>query len=576
MPMPNKPLDNNAVDPIRTFEDIERRLNDLGMVEKYNDLDKTVEYDDLVKPVKLAIDLSTAFSEPWEYHGPGSDRISKDSLEYAAEEDATSRNTRPPSDAVGPVGAEADVIKIFIEWSDRVYNIFRRYNAAMEAPLLNLKSGIEKLISTKDSNAGDDAKNYYSEGIAAAQTADRSDIDVGLKAAMADFREKKKHFRAFRRAHGLHRSPRYESSIVAFAMIAIICVVVETAVNGFMYAQASDLGLIGGWGVAAGLSTVIFSLSFVAGWVLTQKNAMLERHQSVNRSPNEEAEDKEYKYDGEYNWERSIIPPLRGWVGFLFIATTVLVLISLVCVYRDEASMLDPTSGVHPMTESLRRIAEFDLLPRADIEGVLLVFVNLAIMVIGMYKGYNHFDTVPGYRDYARELETERRNFKEAIDRASEELGVTGDALGAYESKLRVVKSQDVDVLFDHYKRGVDARNLLKLSIDIQVRKIEEDCNDRLTAYREKNKEHRPGVHPPPEYFKERWTPPSPPDLHADGEFRSFDDIDRDELVGNLRKHREHAIGRVRTLVEERYQRRIMEYRAEAETEKNEVNQNEK
>ena len=443
--MPYEPLDNHAGDSIQTDKDIRRRLDDLEDEKKY---------DDLVKPVKLAIDLSVALSAPWEFHGEGSEELSRDSLENRAEKDATSIPTMPASSAREPGGVEAEVIAAFTNWTSEVYNCFSRYNGAMQMRLLHLKSGIDRLIKTMNSNARDDADNYYAEGIAAADdTSHNPEISTTLNATMNDFLEKKNHFLAFRHAHGLHRGPRYESSIIAFAMIAIICVVVETAVNGFMYAQASDLGLIGGWGVAAGLSTVIFSLSFVAGWVLTQKNAMLEKHQSVNYNPDQSV-NRSPEEGRKYNWERSIIPPLRGWAGFLFLATTVLVVISLVCVYRDEASMLDPTSDVHPMTESLRRVAEFDLLPRADIEGVLLVFVNLAIMVIGIYKGYNHFDTVPGYRIYARELEAERRSFKEEIDRTSKELGVTGDDRGRYESNLRVVTDNDVDAMFESLQTG--------------------------------------------------------------------------------------------------------------------------
>ena len=118
----------------------------------------------------------------------------------------------------------------------------------------------------------------------------------------------------------------------------------------------------------------------------------------------------------------------------------------------------------------------------------------------------------------------------------------------------------------------------MKGAIGVHTRKIEEDCNDRLTAYREKNKAHRPKPYPAPEYFEKRWTPPPPPRLDADYEieFRSYDEINRDELVQNLGRHRRYAIGRIRELVDERYTRLIQLYRAEAEKEKYEVNQNER
>ena len=275
---------NSASNGIETYSDIERILNQL----------EEKRYDDRVLPVKEATNLSVAFNQPWIFTGEKAAIVSLELIEEKAKSDAEGVPTIPASSATVPGGIEKEVIDIYSDWHDDVYLCFNRFSALMRERMLGLENDIKQMLSAVDSDQHNPDENYYSNYRQAADAQLELQTKDKLDGVMDHFRETKNLFIEFRRAHGLRRNPKYEPSIVAFAMIAIICIVLETAVNGFMYAQASDLGLIGGWGVAAGLSTIIFSMSFVAGWVLTQKNGLLEQHSA---------------------WKKSAIPLIRGWEG---------------------------------------------------------------------------------------------------------------------------------------------------------------------------------------------------------------------------------------------------------------------
>ena len=257
-------------------------------------------------------------------------------------------------------------------------------------------------------------------------------------------------------------------------------------------------------------------------------------------------------------------------------STVVLMLISFVCVYRDEAALSDALSATHPMTETLRRLPNLELLPRADIEGILLIFVNLAIMLISMYKGYNHFDTVPGYKDHAEQLAKERKRFREAIDEASRSLGITSDQLDRIEQSLHEFTNTEINSVLDWYKQGLTALAQLRESINIQVRKLTEDCNDRLTAYREQNKAHRPAPYPPPPYFEKVWEPPENSTLdNSWNQPLNVNDVDSNKLALRLTEHRKATIQMIRDQAHKRYEELIQKYYKESESAQYEINQKE-
>lgn len=472
----------------------------------------------------------------------------------------------PDSSQSEPTDTEARLFSAFDGWCVDVYDTFRRFNGVMTSRLLRLRSVAERMDEARDQDPEDRVTNFYSEQIAGAfpgQTI-RQQIRDRFEGPFNMFLEKRNLFMAFRAAHGILRSPKYEGSVLAFMLIAIICIVFETAVNGFMYGQASDLGLIGGWGVAAGLSIVIFSSSFIAGWLLTYKNGLVQ----VVWPPSEE-----FDRTPMPRWERSVLQRLAVVVGWVLLTAVILVLIAFVCVYRDEAASLDLAAGTHPMAEAISRVASFDLLPRADIEGLLLIFVNLAIMLIGMYKGYTHFDSIPHFKTYAEELARARRELREKIEEAKNELGLS-DPQERFGDSLRLYSDSDVENLIHLHNDGVSALTELQRSRDNQIEITVRDCNDRLFAYRNANTEVRPSPYPPPAYFDRRWQPPAAPELARD--VTPIDGIDTGAIADTLEQHRSAALALLMAEAQKHYSGEISKYVKESEMHQHEVNQKER
>lgn len=527
------------------------------------------ELPDVLKKIDDSIALNTDLAQTIEYAGPGWASYTVRAMESAGQQDGLAVPPIPSTAQKTPTGIESDLIETYGKFYSDVYDFFNQLNEFMRASLQRLRTKIEQMANARR-DLTDASGNYYAAEIEALSPSDANIQRVRdlLGTRVNTFLDKRNIFQTFRAAHGLHRNPQYESSVLAFLFIAIICIVVETAVNGFMYGQASELGLIGGWGVAAGLSIVIFSSSFMAGWILTYKNALRQVKATAPEGTDDESQPRRRS---QPIWKHSSIFTLIAWSGWIVLSALILVLIAFVCVYRDEAATFDPSTGTHPMTEAVSRLATLDLMPRADIEGLLLIFVNLAIMIIAMYKGYTHFDTIPRYRAHAKELAKQRQQFKETIQQAQKDLKI---ADMRFEDKLPRYTESDLSNLVHRYADGVAALEQLQKSLDRQTESITEDGNARLNAYRNANESARPNdIHPAPACFKERWKPPTKPPLAHRVE--PLDDIDTSAIVDTLKQHRAAALKGLIKQATDIYNDEISRYVQESERYHYEVNQKE-
>ncbi len=549
-----------AIGEIKTFEHIQALLTHL----------EKPEFDRAANPMETldnAMQLSAALSQSWEYAGDDAADYTMKAMQSAGQSDGRASPPFPDSSQSVPTPLEDRLISSYEGWCRDIYEAFGRLGFVMQGRLQRLKTVIGQMDEARKRDSANTSTNFYSAEIT--ENSPREDnvpnVRDKIEGFYEGFLEKRNLFRTFREAHGLRRNPKYEASILAFLFIATICIVVETAVNGFMYGQASELGLIGGWGVAAGLSIVIFSSSFMAGWILTLKNGMTQLE-----PPAQDKDDAESRR--QPTWTRSFVSPLNGWGGWAVLSVLILMLIAFVCVYRDEAATFDPSTDAHPMAEAIVRLTTLDLLPRADIEGLLLIFVNLAIMIIAMYKGYTHFDTVPHYKAHAEELARARQQFKNAIDIAQADLGI---AERRFENRLQLYAEADLDDLVHRYGDGADALKQLHESRDIQITNTARECNERLRSYRTANESARPGpdVSPPPPYFTEYWKPPPAPQLNH--KVDPLDEIDTSVIADCLEQHRSAALQILSKRAQDLYIQEISRWVRESEVYRYEINQKE-
>ena len=524
--------------------------------------------DVLGDTVSKALRLSAALAQPWVY-APDSKRgrqVTTEYLEHQAEVDANRPDPEPPTDAGGPTGAELVVIETYTEWYDDVVQIFSRFRKQMVLRLRALERLVDRLVAAEKANLDEPGENFYQVQINLSDLSlDELNTDR-LKEQMKTFRSKRNLFVAFRTAHGLLRAPKYEPSNVALTAIALTFIGIETLVNGTFFAAANDLGLIGGWGIAFAMSSIILGVSFVAGVVLTRKNGMVDRH----------------KGEDQYAWARSPTLVISGWLGFAFLLFCVLLLVALICVYRDEASLLDPavayaqggpTISELAMTETAQRLGRLELVPRAGIEGVLLIFANLIAVAVGVFKGYYHFDVVPGYRNAAIELAVARRKFRESIEHHAKGLGVDNEWLDAQASQLHSYTSAEVNGMLEGHRNGLEALNQLEDSINVQLRRTVDECNQRLRSYRDRNRALRPAPAPAPPHFDEEWIPPSKGVATPSISVRPLKAVDAEQLVKVLGNHRSAAIELIQGMSRKRYEDGVQEFLVEAERDRLEVNQ---
>ncbi len=550
------------------WRDIEERIQELE--------EKSGSEEDAAVPLADAIKFTKAMVGCWELDPEKAAKVDAKELEKFGIRDANKVPSRPLSDAKNLTDnpAEQQVNKIYTSWCDLVVSAFHRFDEVMRISLAKIENRIRRISSLSEPAQGDISDNFYANEIAAIE--DEAEVDLGLESRLAEamnqFRSQKNLFRKFRDAHGLRRNPNFEYSSVAFLSIAIICIGTETVVNGFMYAQASESGLVGGWLLAFGLSAAIFSFSFVAGWVLREKNAMAEEHKRHGDGADEQAEHTEAERS---DWQPTIVKPVIGWLGWALVSMIVLLLISFVCVYRDEASLLvssaDPAAEA--MAQAWARLWAFDLFPRADIEGVLLILVNLSIMAIATYKGYTHSDIVPGYKEQALQFSRERRKFKKMIAEVRDDMVVGGKMLDERVSKLTPYSSEMVNQIVDQFDDGLVARKGLRAAVARQLELVEEECNSRLSAYRKGNEPSRPRPEPAPSYFQDRWELPVKPEMRAVARPGvDLQELDVEKAVRLIGAHHREATKLIRDAAKARYRDRLESYVTESETYQHEKN----
>lgn len=481
----------DALGKIITDFDDQARLERQGKLKRQGEL--------LKEGLKLLVDyigrVSHALGSEW-IRTPGEYNQLFDigNVKEEGKSNAMDRIPRPRYDTVGDVKTFVEdfiteqyqrEFTFFCEAINQILDALDGLLGKMKQRLRDRKIRIEQEASEKSKSV---ESNYYDLSYATQKIRDFATSYKGLKnkleACINSYQARENFLKA--QNVGVNSRPKYETSWYAFGLVAFLCVLGETAVNSFMYAQASDLGWVGGVGVALGLSASIFFLSLVAGWLLTWKNLLRVEIFSV---------------DGKSShWEKSIFPRIKGWVGFITCSALVLALIAIVCVYRDEAVTFDPSvsDGSVVMAETIRRVKEFDFLPKADIEGVFLFLVNLLVMFIGWWKGYHCFSSLPGYKKQDKELNDHREKLKKARDKCANLFNKARthhfEADPAYET-LREAYS-------DISKLSIDLSKKLEKCLD----NIQRRCDKTIKAYRDSNATHRPGPRPLPKEFRK---PPS-------------------------------------------------------------------
>jgi hypothetical protein len=324
-----------------------------------------------------------------------------------------------------------------------------------------------------------------------------------LRSAYIEARNELSEFRA---KHRLTRPARDPDGRWATFGLLFVVIAFESVLNGVFFAKGSEAGLIGGVGVAIGISAVNVLLCFFLG-----------------------AGPARF-----INW--------RGWllksIGFV---VTLGGWSAVALLHFFAAHFRDATVAVGEKEAYAKALSQLwqDPFGFSDITSWYLFGLGLAFGLISFWKGYRFDDPYPYYGEtFRREREAhdayaeEHDEFFEALKEVREET-VEAFRAGLANIPQYVAKSEQVRA----------ARTALLEEFKAYETGLQQAGNRLLTIYREACRQHRQTQ--APAHFSERWSLPG--SAVAGPEITALVAEARDDVVGDVRA----VLDELRTLSEE-------------------------
>ena len=358
----------------------------------------------------------------------------------------------PPTDATGPDEVERRLLARIEADKARAHALFVDSLRTTDERLANLD------FEGRFAEIRQAAPSAVSEFKAEAATG-RDELNR-LRRALKEHEEEKE---AFKRAHGLWRTPRPPSlgaQVLKFGLLLIV-LVAETVLNGSFLAKGSELGLLGGTSEAFAFALLNVFASFLIGRIglpqLEHRN------------------------------------PFRKLLGFLALAFWLVFAIALnlaLAHYREVSGLILETGG----SAVVDRLATAPL-QLADVKSWLFFAIGLFFAVVALIDGYATVDPYPGFGDLQTRLDAAHRRYidrkQDLIDRL---LDVRDDYTASLEEANRdlAVRRAEVDQIMAGRER------LARLFTQHQIQ-LQKTLDVALAAYREANRKARRS--PPPAHF---------------------------------------------------------------------------
>ncbi len=275
---------------------------------------------------------------------------------------------------------------------------------------------------------------------------------------------------SFQRKHRLTRFPHhYWSGGVRWLALVILLILIESILNGYLFAQKNELGLLGGAFAAALVSVANVGASSILGFYSRFIN-----HRRVFA-----------KFYG--------LVLLAGWGMFIFVFNFG------VAHFRD--GMVQNLTWNQAAELAVERI-QTSMLSVASIESWLLITIGFLISVAALLKAYYADDPYPGYGNIQRQVENSRNLYvgehSETLKELESRRNEIVDDLQVAEEETRRHATNSVDALF--------GRTSLTKQISSHLGHCESVAQQLLQIYRDSNEESR--TTPVPDYFRDRFELP--------------------------------------------------------------------
>lgn len=264
----------------------------------------------------------------------------------------------------------------------------------------------------------------------------------------------------FRRRHRLDRPAYEDPPAVRTAAILLAAVLVETLLNGYLFAQRNELGLLGGALVALLVSLVNVGGSSLGGWF-----ARFLRH-------------------------RNLLLKLGGLLAFLLWMAFAVALNLGVAHFRDAVETLAGWSEA--ATRSLASFRETPLDLRS-IESWLLMLVGLLVSLLAFIKLYLSGEPYPGYgrisRRFERALADYADHLTDALDSLERRRDELVESLRDANDTVRDNVGEAVDALYGH--------RMMRAQLAAFLAQCDLKANALLKLYRDENRAARTAPAPP-------------------------------------------------------------------------------
>ncbi|MBE0472132.1 MAG: hypothetical protein IBX55_21820 [Methyloprofundus sp.] len=285
-----------------------------------------------------------------------------------------------------------------------------------------------------------------------------------LKTELADIEQE---FHAFQSNNRLQRTAHYPDSQLLYFAIILLFWLLESAGNGYFFAEGSELGLLGGIGQAVIIAALNISIAFfLMGWIFRYKN-----HISL--------------------WKKCL-----AYISLMIYLPCALGFNLLVAHYREYFAIQPENAGnlaVQRFIDAPLHLVEFN--------SWILFFMGALFAVFAFIDGYKRDDAYPGYGKLHRRLHIAHENYDEHRD------DVVMQIEAVRQDFLRKLEEMKQAVLLKHTRlvHLVEDKQVFVAEYEHAMANFHAAANALIYRYRDINRRQR--KHAAPAYFEQDWQP---------------------------------------------------------------------
>ncbi len=363
-------------------------------------------------------------------------------------------NNLPASDSAMPNSAEREVQSYF---ENRMANINRLVNEGLSV----------RNTSITDTNLDDERAqiNNHTEHTKLTVSSLMAREFRSLKQLKNDLDGLQNEFSEFKEDNELDRTPHYPDSQILYFALVLLFWLLESAGNGYFFAEGSDLGLLGGIGQAVIIAAINISVSFfLMGWL--------------------------FRYINHSRWLLKIgaVFSLLCYLCFIFGFNL------LVAHYRDFFADQPEIAGSLALQRFLQ--SPFHL---SEFNSWMLFCMGMLFAVFSFIDGYKRDDDYPGYGKLDRRLQVLMEDYEDHRDDIVEQIE---DVRHEFLSKLEEMK-QGVMLKHTRLVHLVEDKQAFVAEYEQGIANFIVAANTLIYQYRDINSSHR--LSPPPTYFSQDW-----------------------------------------------------------------------